>query len=503
MKINNKFRSLDDVAKICLNFKENNKKIVLCHGVFDLLHVGHIKHIEEAKKNGDVLIVSLTKDIFIKKGLNRPYFKLEERISSIAALELVDFVIESPNKTSLEVIRKIKPHYYVKGQDYKKISLDKTMEIKNEIKMVESVKGKVIFTNSPMNSSSKLLFDNDMIFSSLQKKSLLKASKDLKLNDLEDILKKINKLKVLVIGETIIDKYIFCETVGKASKEPMLVLRKNFSEIFLGGAASIAQNIAKLSKNVDFLTEMGPENNYKIFINQKLKNIKKFIYRKKNTIEKTRYVDEISNSKIIGVYNVEEENINRNKINTILKKKLKKYDLIVISDYGHGLIDKTTSKIILKEAKKIFVNCQINSNNRGNHTILKYKGARHLIINESELRYEMRDNKTETKNLVRNFSKQYKIDKVFVTQGTQGTLFYDKKSNKYLNVPAIANKIVDKVGTGDVMLAIISLFSSVTSNHNYGLLAGSMFAAKSIEKYGNEDVVNLSELSKFFGSFLK
>ena len=483
--------------------KKKKKKIVLCHGVFDLLHVGHIKHIQEAKKNGDILVVSLTKDVFVKKGLNRPHFKLEERIASIAALELVDYVIESPNKTSIEVIRKIKPHYYVKGQDYKEISLDKTMEIKNEIKMVKKVKGKIIFTSSPMNSSSKILFDNDMIFSNIQKKSLLKASKNLKLSDLENLLKKISKLKVLVIGETIIDKYIFCETVGKASKEPILVLKKNFSKIFLGGAASITQNIAKLSKNVDFLSEIGTENNYKSFINQKLKNIKKFIYTKKSTLEKTRYVDEISNSKIIGVYNIDENNVNKKKINFFLKKKLKKYDLVVVSDYGHGLVDKTTSKIILKEAKKLFINCQINSNNRGNHTILKYKGAGHLIINESELRYEMRDNKTKIENLVRNFSKLYKIDEVFVTQGSQGTLFYDKKSNKFLNVPAIANKIVDKVGTGDVMLAIISLFSSVTSNHNYGLLAGSMFAAKSIEKYGNEDVVNLSELSKFFGSFLK
>ena len=94
-------------------------------------------------------------------------------------------------------------------------------------------------------------------------------------------------MKILVIGETIIDKYI-CETVGKASKEPMLVLKENYEKTFLGGAASIAQNIRGLSKHVDFLSEIGSVNNYKNFIFNKLKNVKKIIFQNKNisTIEK-------------------------------------------------------------------------------------------------------------------------------------------------------------------------------------------------------------------------
>lgn len=508
MIFQNKFKNLESVSKICSNLKKKGKKIVLCHGVFDLLHVGHIKHIEEAKNYGNILVISLTKDQFIKKGLNRPFFKIEDRISSLCALEAVNYVVESPNNNAVEVIRKIKPNFYVKGQDYKKILSDKTKEIKNEKKITETVKGKLIFTKSPMYSSSKLLFDSNMIFSSAQKKYLLKVSKDFKFKEIENILERISKLNVLVIGETIIDKYIFCETIGKASKEPMLVLKENFSQVFLGGAASIAQNIGKLCKNVHFFSEIGTKNSYKKFINTKLKKIRKFLYFKKNksTIEKKRYVDEISNSKILGVYNIDEDKANyshQSKIYNFLKKNIKKYDLVVVSDYGHGLLNKITSNIILNNSKQLFVNCQINANNRGSHSISKYNGADSLIINESELRYEMRDNKTKINNLVKDFSNLYKIGIVVVTQGGDGLLFYKKKSNKFLKVPAIANKIVDKVGTGDVMLAMISLFFAVSNNYNIGLLAGSMFGAKTIEKYGNENIINSAELSKFFSTFLK
>ena len=508
MKTQNKFKSLELISKISTKLKNKNKKIVLCHGVFDLLHVGHIKHFEEAKKHGDILIVSITKDQFIKKGINRPYFKIDDRITSLCALESVNYVIESPQKNSIEVLKKIKPNFYCKGKDYKDLSSDKTKEIKKEKKTVEVYGGKLIFTKTQLNSSSKLLFENDLIYTSDQKKYLLKISKNINIKKIELILKKIQKLKVLVIGETIIDKYTFCETIGKASKEPILVLKENYEKIFIGGAASIAQNMRNLVDKVDFFSEIGTKNSYKRLLNSRLKNIKKFIFQTRNkaTIEKKRFVDEVSNSKILGVYNIDDKEENypsQNKKNNFLKKNVNKYDLVVLSDYGHGLLDKNISKTIIRKSKFLFVNCQINANNRGSHSIIKYKGSHNLIINESELRYEMRDNKTQITNLVKRFSNLYDISNVVVTQGSEGTLFYSKKENNILNVPAIANKIVDKVGTGDMMLATISLFFAVSKDHNIGLVAGSMFGAKTIEKYGNENILNSAELLKFFSSFIK
>ena len=176
---------------------------------------------------------------------------------------------------------------------------------------------------------------------------------------------------------------------------------------------------------------------------------------------------------------------------------------MVVSDYGHGLFNKNSTKILLSKSKNLFVNCQINANNRGSHSILKYKGVKNLIINESELRYEMRDNNTEIRDLVKKFSKTYRVNTLIVTKGSDGILFYKRLNDSFLSVPAFANNIVDKVGTGDVMLATISLFFSTSKNYIIGMLAGSMFGAKSIEKYGNEQVVSSPEIKNFFSTFLK
>ena len=506
--LNKKIKSLKDISLISSKLKNKKKKIVLCHGVFDLMHNGHINHFHEAKKYGDVLIVSLTKDEFIKKGFNRPIFKIDERLSCMASLEIVNYVVTSPSESAENVIKSIKPNYYVKGPDYKNLQKNKTKKIKLEKKAVTKYKGKIIFTKAPVQSSSKLLFESEMIFSDNQKNFLNSVSKTINLNEIEEVLKKISNLKVLVVGETIIDKYTFCQTIGKASKDPMLVVKKKEEQIYLGGASSIVQNVKKLCKKVHFLSEVGSENTYKKFINNKLKNINKtlFINKKFSTIEKKRYIDQISNTKLLGLYNVEDAVYFKDKkssINNFLKKKLKKFDVVIVSDYGHGLLNERSSKLLVKNSKFLFLNCQINANNKGNHLILKYKGASNLIINETELRYEMRDDKSSVEELLKKFSNLYKINLIIVTRGSNGTILFDNKNKKLLKIPAFASKVIDKVGTGDIMLSVIAPFFSVSKNYASGILAGSMFASKSLKKFGNENVLDASELTKFFSTFLK
>ena len=104
-------------------YRRKNKKIVLCHGTFDLLHIGHIRHLERAKLLGDILVVSITADQFVNKGPNRPLFNEQLRSEAIAALGFVDFVTINNNPISVQVIEALKPHFYVKGSDYKARSM--------------------------------------------------------------------------------------------------------------------------------------------------------------------------------------------------------------------------------------------------------------------------------------------------------------------------------------------------------------------------------------------
>jgi rfaE bifunctional protein nucleotidyltransferase chain/domain len=146
-----------NILKKLSNLKDKKKKIVLCHGVFDLVHLGHIEHFKSAKNFGDYLIVSLTQDRFIKKGPGRPLFNEQQRMEFLRNIKIIDQVILSKTESSIDVINLIKPDFYVKGPDYKNYFKDKTKKIILEEKAVKKNGGKIKFTNDIKFSSSNIL----------------------------------------------------------------------------------------------------------------------------------------------------------------------------------------------------------------------------------------------------------------------------------------------------------------------------------------------------------
>ena len=125
------------LSNILKTLKKKKKKVVLCHGVFDLVHLGHIEHFKSAKSYGDYLIVSLTLDKFIRKGPGRPLFNEQQRLEYLRQIKIIDYVILSKSESSIDVINLIKPNFYVKGPDYKESYKDKTKKISLEKKVVK------------------------------------------------------------------------------------------------------------------------------------------------------------------------------------------------------------------------------------------------------------------------------------------------------------------------------------------------------------------------------
>ena len=148
-----KIISVSQSSDLIKKLKKKSKKIVLCHGVFDILHSGHIYHFQKAKKFGDILIVSLTADKFVKKGPGRPKFNIKERSNVISNLSIVDFVIINNDSDSINLIKKIKPNIYVKGIDYKNFKNDVSSKIQLEKKAIQSVGGILKFTNEKTTST--------------------------------------------------------------------------------------------------------------------------------------------------------------------------------------------------------------------------------------------------------------------------------------------------------------------------------------------------------------
>ena len=230
----NKIHTLNKLSEILKTEKKNSKKIVLCHGVFDLLHVGHIKHLEKAKKLGDKFVVTITSDKFVNKGPGRPVFNQTLRSEAIAAIESVDYVAINDSQTAINPIKVLKPNIYCKGKDYKNFSDDLTGEIKNEIKELKKNNGKIFFTEEFTFSSSRLINRSTDFYSTAQKKYLDKIRKKINFKKIKKSIENFKKLKILTIGETIIDKYNFCEAIGKSGKEPILVLKESNEEQYFG-----------------------------------------------------------------------------------------------------------------------------------------------------------------------------------------------------------------------------------------------------------------------------
>jgi rfaE bifunctional protein kinase chain/domain/rfaE bifunctional protein nucleotidyltransferase chain/domain len=504
----NKIFEIKNLKKI---LKNNKKKIVLCHGVFDVLHHGHIKYFEDAKKNageGGVLIVSITDDKFVNKGFGRPYFNFKIRAETIASLSVVDYVCKSPNESSVEVIKYLKPYIYCKGHDYGDKKKDLTKNIYLEKKAVERYGGSLVITQTPMQSSSKIINSYYSLFSKDQEKNISNIKKNFESAEIIKSIKDLKSKKILVIGEIIIDEYVFCETLGKSGKEPFLVVNKKKTENYLGGSAAIAMNLSDFCKKIDLVSYIGSKNSKIKFIKKNLnKNIKSFLIKKNNstTVIKRRYIEFNERNKMLGVYSLNDSYLNKfeeSKIVNYLKSKLKLYDLVIVADYGHGLITKKIASLITKNAKYISLNAQINSANTGYHSLDKYRSLNIVVINLNELKHETRNRSDNFYIPGKKLMTKMNINNLIVTRGRDGATFFSK-DKKIFEVASYAKEVVDKIGAGDCLFAFVSLFLAAKFDKHLSLFLASLAAGKNVEMMGNSNYIKSIDLFKTINYCLK
>lgn len=505
--IKKKIINLDDAADLVSKAKKNKKKIVLCHGVYDLLHIGHIHHFKSAKKFGDILIVSITSDKYVNKGPNRPAFDQNLRAEFISELKIVDYVVISDSATASLVIEKIKPNIYCKGQDYSKKKNDVTNKIKEEINSIKKIKGEFKVTNDQLYSSSNLLNQNFDVITPSQRKFINLIKKKQNFVEIKKNIDEFSKIRVLILGESIIDQYIFCEALGKSGKESVLSFKDYGNNKYLGGSLAIARHVAAFAKSVELVSFLGERGEEERFIRKNLeKNIKvKFFKKKKSkTIIKTRFIDRINNNKLIGIYRVDDHNINsleENKFVREINQKLKKVDLVIVADYGHGIFTKRVIDHICKIKKHVSLNAQINSTNMGFHNIRNYRNIDSIIINAGELRHEMRDRDGNIVNLGSKLKKDLKAKNITVTQGRGGATMIDNK--KIFYSPAFSFDVIDKIGAGDAMFAMLSLCLKLKFSPDLSLLLGSLAAAQSVSNIGNSKITSRVELIKTLFHLMK
>ena len=506
--MNEKIKTLQEASQILAAEKLQGRTIVQCHGVFDLLHIGHIKHFEEARQMGDILVVSITPDQFVNKGPGRPAFTTSLRLQALSALESVDYVVANRWQTAEEAIKLLRPDIYCKGPDYKNHDEDITGKISNEESAVNSVGGKLLYTDDITFSSSNLLNKYGNLYSDEQEAFIKNIRTN---NSFESINSKINTiqdLKVLVVGETIIDQYVFCEALGKSGKEPVLVLRDLETQEYLGGALAIARHLTDFCTDVSVLSFLGENNEYKSFIENNIEdNISLNFLNKSNspTIVKRRFVDNIDRKKILGVYSINDNSLSESEENNFIQsldRLSKENDVIVVSDYGHGVITPKIAEFISQTDKFVSLNAQVNAANIGTHSIKKYHDVNCLIINENELRHELRQRDEDVIKISKELKAMVKAKYMSVTRGKKGAFLLNDAKGQ-VNCPGFASKVVDKIGSGDALLALLTVCLYANIEDDLSLFIASLAAAQSVESIGNSRHVSKVILMKTISHFLK
>lgn len=438
------------------------KDIVHCHGVFDVLHVGHLEYLKSAKLYGVNLVVSITSDQYVNKGPGRPYFDQQTRAEMIAALECVDYVTISDDPSAVPAIKAIRPRYYVKGPDYRDMAKDPTGQIYIEEAAVRSCGGMLAFTDTPTHSSSAII---NKFFNPWNDEQLRVVNEIKSLGGMEQIHKALDKiekeLKVLVVGELIWDIYRFVKPEGISSKSPSVSCRFSHEESYQGGAWAIYNHV-------------------KSFCDVKL--ISSTLQH-----EKIRYISADTGQRLLEITDHPEGGE--------IPFPWPEHNLCIVADFGHGLLDRNK----LKTDSFVALNVQANSSNYGFNVFTKYEEWDYLVLDQREIRLAYNDRESSPIDLGHR-AHGFNCAPVGLTLGPHGSAFFS--DGKAYQCPAFADKIVDTIGAGDAYFALTSLLVRVGTNPRLTSFLGNVFAGLKTKIIGNKASVTKAQLLKACSSIL-
>lgn len=511
MSFTKKIFPLPELAALLEKERAKKRAVVLCHGVFDLLHPGHIRHLAEARKQGDILVVTVTKDQFVNKGPGRPAFTEQLRAESLAALAVVDYVAVSDHPTAVEPIRLLRPSVYVKGQDYEDRSGDITRGIYAEEAAVKEVGGQIHFTHDITFSSTTILNSHFGVYPEKAREFLSNYKTRFAPESLQSQLMALKDLRVLLIGDTIVDEYHYCQPLGKSPKETIVSTRYLNEEAFPGGILACANHVAAFSDNVHLVTCLGSKDTKQELIETQLnsKITTKFFYREDAcTVVKRRYVEPAFLTKMFQISFLTDTDLEEGVSNDLcryLKETAPQYDLVIVADYGHGFLNRAIRDVICEHSPFLALNVQTNSANLGYNLVTKYPKASYICIDEPELRLAMQQKYTPIHEVISEFSEIYPGTAITITRGHNGSITTSPRAAEeldYFEAPSVSSKIVDRVGAGDAYFAVTSMLAAKGAPKEILGFVGNAAGAMAVEVVCNRSSMQAAPLGKFLKALL-
>jgi rfaE bifunctional protein nucleotidyltransferase chain/domain len=448
-----------------------NCPIALCHGCFDVIHPGHIEHLYQARNivgSSGYLYVGITSDRFINKGPGRPIFTQEQRAAVLSALSMIDGVIIVDSASAIPAIEVLQPAFYIKGPDYAE-GLDDAGNLEAECRAVELNGGQVAFTAGDKYSSSEIVDRvrqvNRVGVSSDAVRYLRSCYWKLTPDVVIRYINLAKDLSVQLIGEPILDRYVYVTPAGKSAKDNTITYIGEEVQSFQGGIDAIAGHL------YDYV------GNYEI--------VQPF-----HSIVKTRYVQREFMHKIFS--HVASPKV----LSPLDLPRLQPTgDFTLVADFGHGLIPTSfVARAIWQKSKWLALTVQANSLNYGFNLLTKYPSAHYVVADELEVRLACGDSYNDIHELTRYLTDKLGCQMFAVTRGPLGALIYD--GTDFEEVPALAEKVVDRMGAGDAFLAWTAPLVFLGAPKEVVGLVGSIASALKVERVGNEAVTKEQVLER-------
>lgn len=475
-------------------------KVIMCHGTFDVVHPGHIRHMLYAKTKADILVASMTADEHITKGAMRPYVPEDLRAINLAALEMVDYVVIDHDPTPLNNLALIQPDYFAKGYEYTAGAVHpKTQE---EIDVLESYGGEMIFTPGDIVYSSSALIELAPPSIAIEKLMTLMDAEGVTFNDLRNALASLKGIKVHVVGDTIVDSYTYCSMIGGMTKTPTMSVRFERKVDYTGGAAVVAKHLRAAGAEVTFSTVLGNDV-YKSFVLDDLNtcgvHCLPIIDETRPTTNKNAIVAE--SYRMLKVDTLDNRSIS-DKIVERFRHQIgdTSTQAVVFSDFRHGIFNRETIPAFVSAIPQgVFrvADSQVASR-WGN--ILEFQEFDLITPNEREARFALGDQDSVVRPLARELHNRAKCKTLILKCGERGIMAYRASTadeyRNFFTVDSFADKAVDAVGAGDALLAYATLSMVRTGNEVIAGILGNMAAGIECEHDGNWPVTSELVLKK-------
>lgn len=488
-----------------VGLRAQGRRIVQCHGTFDLIHPGHIVHLEEAKALGDVLAVTVTDEKHVNKGPGRPYFNDALRARTLAALSCVDYVVLIPHAAAVEAIETICPHIYVKGKEYVDTSVDVTGNIHDDLATVKRLGGEVRYLGDVVFSSTRLLNRHFETANPDVAAFCTDLASRVSPSGLADAVDGFSGLRVLVVGDTIFDRYSYVNVQGLTSKNRIISGRYLEEETQAGGALAVYRHIKQFTANARLVSLLGTEDWLEPTLRLHLPETDDATVRSAEfvSIIKQRFVEPVREgkdlSKLFSVNFINADPPSPAVIEAVLRRlegELPGCDLVVLADFGHGIMQGVVRDFLQDRAPFLALNCQTNSNNHGFNIISRqYRRADVFSLDEQELLLSCGH---------RHIDHPAELDKLrvhlgarsgWLTRGAVNTIGVDA-GGASAACPPLGDDVTDTIGAGDAFFSVMALAAARGLSVDLTTFLGQLAGAQAVKIVGNREPISKAVLLK-------